>query len=158
MKTLIRNYKHILLCALAAVTLLVALAPASAHAQEDDDSANSSCGDARFLGLPAWYNGLAEPRDGGCEIRSPSDPRFGDEGLKNFIWIIVFNIVEMILRLAGYAAVAFIIYGGYKYMTSAGSADGVAAAKKTITNAVVGLVLSIAAVAIVNTISRGLGL
>ena len=55
-------------------------------------------------------------------------------------------------------AVAFIIYGGYKYMISAGSPDGMTGAKKTIMNAVIGLVLSIAAVAIVRSISIGIGL
>ena len=106
---------------------------------------------ATLLGFPAWYNGIARGAD--CEIVSPTEVG----GIANFIWIIVLNVVEMILRAAGYAAVAFIIYGGYKYMISAGSPDGIAGAKKTIMNAIIGLVISIAAVAIVNTVSGGLG-
>jgi hypothetical protein len=59
----------------------------------------------------------------------------------------------MILQLVGYIAVGFIIFGGYKYMISAGSPDGMVKARKTITNAIIGLVISIFSVAIVKIIS-----
>jgi hypothetical protein len=108
--------------------------------------AASGC-DGRLLTLPAWYNGLASGPN--CELGKPSD--FG--GIGNYIWLIALNVVEIILQLVGYIAVGFIIFGGYKYMISAGSADGMVKARKTITNAVVGLLLSIFSVAIVNLIS-----
>jgi hypothetical protein len=98
-----------------------------------------------FLTFPAWYDGLV---DGSCNIESPAN-----KGLSLFIRTVALNIVEMILQLVGYISVGFIIYGGYKYMISAGASDGIAKAKKTITNAIVGLLLSIFAVAIVNLIS-----
>jgi hypothetical protein len=158
MKISVVGIKYFLVCILSVGVLSAALAPTVAHAADGD----ASCEDASFLGFPAWYNGLAEQKGGSCEILSPNElgKKAGkeDEGLSIFIWTIVFNVVEMILRAAGYAAVAFIIYGGYRYMTSAGSADGMASAKRTITNAVIGLVISIAAVAIVRTVSGGLGL
>ena len=62
----------------------------------------------------------------------------------------------MILQIVAYIAVAFIIVGGFKYITSAGSPDGMVKARKTITNAVVGLLISIFSVAIVNVISGAL--
>lgn len=148
MKINIGRAKHLLACVLTLSVLSIALTPNAAYAADGD-----SC-DSSFLGFPAWYNGLAEKKGDSCEIKSPNEVG----SVNAFIWTIVFNIVEMLLRAAGYAAVAFIIYGGYKYMTSAGSADGMASAKRTITNAIIGLVLSIAAVAIVNTVSKGLGL
>ena len=62
-------------------------------------------------------------------------------------------MIEFLLQLVAYLAAGFIIFGGYKYLVSAGSADGMSKAKTTITNAVIGLVLSLMAVAIVNVIS-----
>ena len=150
--------KRALACLLLAVSFSVATQPVVSaqngftEPSEDAGQDNIDC-EQSFLTLPPWYKGLAT--GSGCsDIKSPNDVG----GIGNFIWIIALNIVEIMLRLAGYASVAFIIYGGYKYMISAGSADGVAGAKKTILNAVVGLVISIAAVAIVRTVSIGLGL
>lgn len=148
-----------LLISAAALAACIALAPAATYAEPaDTPTTTNTCGDATFLGFPAWYNGLVEPGTDhkgkpSCEIKSPSD--LGEDGLNKFIWVIVSNIVVMILRAAGYASVAFIIYGGYKYMISAGSPDGMVAARKTIMNAVIGLIISLAAVAIVNTIANG---
>lgn len=147
--THMNKWKYLLTIALSIGALSLALLPPVAHAQTPPPT---SC-DSSFLGFPAWYNGLT---GSDCDIKSPSDPTIG--GVDKFIWIIVFNIVKMLLLAAGYAAAIFIIYGGYKYMISTGSADGVAGAKKTIMNAVIGLVLSIAAIAIVNTISKTFGL
>lgn len=103
-----------------------------------------------FLGFPAWYHGLIGEN---CEIAPPNDVG----GIGNFTWIIVLNIVEIILRMAGWGSVAFIIYGGFKYLSAAGSPDGMVAARKTIMNAVIGLVLSVLAVAIVRTVTNELG-
>lgn len=101
-----------------------------------------------LLTFPAWYTGLI---DGNCNILSPSSPEVG--GIGNFIWKIVLNVIDLILQLVAYIAVGFIIFGGYKYMISAGSPDGMVKARKTITNAVVGLLLSIFSVAIVKVIA-----
>lgn len=99
----------------------------------------------RLLSFPTWYNGVV---DGDCEVKIAS----GNDGVQKFVLTVGLNIVEMILQLVGYIAVGFIIYGGYKYMISAGSSDGMTKARKTITNAVVGLLISIFSVAIVNLI------
>ncbi len=128
------------------VVALAALAPSTVNAQASEDTCSAS-----LLGFPAWYRGLAIGGD--CEIVAPD----AVDGIGPFIWIIVLNIVELVLRLVGFAAVGYIIFGGYKYMMSTGSADGIAGAKKTILNASVGLIISIAAVAIVRTISIELG-
>jgi len=105
----------------------------------------------RLLTLPAWYKGVLDPST--CQVKSPGSDT---ASLNKFIWTIVLNIIEMILQLVAYITVAFIIVGGYKYMTSAGSADGMVKARKTITNAVVGLILSILSVVIVNVIAGAL--
>ncbi|HET8884020.1 MAG TPA: pilin [Candidatus Saccharimonadales bacterium] len=108
-------------------------------------TASAACSD-RLLTFPAWFKGLTTAN---CEIKSPSQVG----GLSNFIWTIALNIIEFILQLVGYIAVGFIIYGGFKYMTSAGSPDGMVKARKIIMNAVIGLLISIFSVAMVNVIS-----
>lgn len=127
--------------------LFVATAGGAAVTVAAPQTTFAACSD-RLLTLPAWYKGVIDPNT--CEVVSPG----GDSvSLNKFIWTIVLNIIEMILQLVGYITVAFIIVGGYKYMTSAGSSDGMVKARKTITNAVIGLLLSIFSVVIVNVIA-----
>ncbi|HSW77248.1 MAG TPA: pilin [Candidatus Chromulinivoraceae bacterium] len=109
------------------------------------DSGTSTCSDT-LLTFPAWFKGLT---DGSCNIKSPTDAG----GLSTFIWTIVLNIIEMCLQLVGYIAAGFIIRGGFKYMTSVGEPAEVAKAKKMMTDAIIGLILSIFSVAIVNLVS-----
>lgn len=124
---------------------LLATTPASAAQFESGDKCSSN-----FLGLPTWYRGLE--RDG-CNIAMPSTGRDG-QNLQSFIFIIILNVIDIALRIIGYAAVGFVIYGGFKYLTSAGSADRIAAGKKIIQNALIGLVISFFSVAIVNLIAN----
>jgi hypothetical protein len=119
------------------VTLTMATAP----------TANAACND-RLLTFPAWFRGLTTAN---CDIESPSV-----KGPSRFIWKIVLNVVELMLQLVGYISVGFIIAGGFKYITSSGSSDGMAKAKRTITNAIIGLVISIFSVAIVNVVVNAL--
>lgn len=151
-----KNLRYIAFCLLSIGVLATATTPVYAEEEADPGQVTSSgsCSDdTRFLLFPAWYNGLLDTTDPDCGIASPS----GDDGLSKFIWTVALNIVEMLLVAAGYLATGYIIYGGYKYMISAGSPDGMVAARKTIMNACIGLVISIAAVAIVNTVSGELG-
>jgi hypothetical protein len=104
-----------------------------------------------LLTFPAWYKGLlVDAAHGNCDVINPNDVT---GGLSVFIWKIVLNVIQMALNLVGYLAVGFIIFGGYKYILSTGSADGMVKARKTIFNAVIGLVLSIFSIAIVNVVA-----
>ncbi len=114
-------------------------------------SAAAVCDD-RLLTFPTWYRGVSEVKNGTCEIKNPNDVG----GLPNFIWKIVLNGVEVMLQLVGYIAVGYIIAGGFKYITSTGTADDIVKARKTILNAIVGLVISIFSVAIVNVVAGAL--
>lgn len=109
--------------------------------------------DAHFLTIPAWYNGVSTEVKGNCVIAAPQS---GETGLRTFIWKIVLNVIEIMLHLIGYITIGFIMFGGFKYMLSAGSADGMSKAKTTIMNAVIGLVLSIMSIAIVNVVAGAL--
>ena len=113
-------------------------------------AASSSCSSS-FLTFPAWYKGLLRSD---CTMKSPSQLG-GDEETKlsRYIWRIVLNVLEIALQVVGYAAVAYLIYGGYKYLVSTGSPDKITAARKTIQNALIGLILSFMSVAIVATIA-----
>ncbi|OYX40936.1 hypothetical protein B7Y94_05895 [Candidatus Saccharibacteria bacterium 32-49-12] len=59
-------------------------------------------------------------------------------------------IVNTLLFIIGIISVVMIIIGGIKFTTSAGNPAGVTSAKNTILYAIVGLVVSVAAYAIVN--------
>jgi hypothetical protein len=61
----------------------------------------------------------------------------------------IVNIIQWVLGILSLLAVVFIIYGGFKWLTSGGDENRIESAKKTITAAVAGLVVVILAWAIV---------
>lgn len=109
--------------------------------------AATPCNDT-LLTLPAWFKGLT---DADCNIKSP-DP--GPDGLQVFVWTIALNILDAVLQIIGYISIGFIIRGGFKYITSSGSPEGISSARKIILNAVIGLIISLFSIAIVNIIAR----
>jgi heme A synthase len=118
-------------------------------------SAASDCTNARFLTMPAWYRGVVST-DGECNISVDQVGGPEDKRLQKFILIIAFNIVEIMLHITAYVAAAFVIVGGFKYLTSAGSPDGNVKGRKTIINALAGLVISIMSIGIVNLVTSRL--
>jgi len=132
------------------VTALVMLSSfsltAAAMSPISQASAAGGCADT-FMTFPAWYKGL---QDGDCNFQPKQSD--GTTDLKATIIIIVLNVANIILQLVGYAAAVMLIIGGFKYMTAQGESDKMAGAKKTITNSIIGLIISIMAVAIVNLV------
>lgn len=127
----------------ASVTSLatpVVISPATAYA---------GCGDG-FFGLPPWYRNLTE---GDCEITKPADD---PNGLARFIGTILLNLLEGAFIIAGYVALFFILKGGFLYIVSTGASDKMASAKKTLMNAIIGLVICILAAMVVNALSAAL--
>ncbi len=115
-----------------------------------------TCTNAKsFLGFPVWYRGL-NVSQADCSLVSPdalnTDTNGGNNGLSNFIWRVVLNIMDIVLRAVGYVAVGFILYGGFTMIVSNGSPDATARGRKTILNAVIGLVISIGSVGVVNLV------
>jgi hypothetical protein len=127
------------------------LTPASASAAQF--TAGDKCS-SNFLLFPTWYRGLERKGDT-CEIEMSKNSE-GKPDFQSFIFIIVLNVIDIALRIVGYAAVGFIIYGGFKYLTSAGSADRITSGRKIIQNALIGLVISFFSVAIVNLIAANI--
>ena len=112
--------------------------------------AGTPCDNASWLGIPAWYNGLECDGD---SIVSPDDT--GNSDLKNtkkFVWTIVANVGSMILGVAAYVAIGMITYGGIRYMLGGNDPGKVAKAKKTITNAIIGLIICAVARTIITAI------
>ncbi len=102
--------------------------------------------EARILGIPPWYRGLTEGAD--CTIKDPS--KVG--GIGKFIWLIVLNGIEMAVVAAAYIAVFFIMYGGFLFMTGGSMPGQVEKGRKTLTNAIVGLIITMAALALTNLV------
>jgi len=65
------------------------------------------------------------------------------------------NGVNILLYLVGVLAIIMIIYGGVRYVTSAGNSNQVSSAKNVILYALVGLVVAVLAYAIVNFVIVG---
>lgn len=136
--------KKIYLTIMMSLTVLVSTLTVGASV------ANAACTDT-ILGIPAWYRGMQEPEPS-CAFRPPAQAN-GQADARVMILRIGANVLQAALVIVGYVAVFFIIKGGFTYITSAGSSDGMSAAKKTITNAVVGLVIALLAASIVNAIA-----
>ena len=60
------------------------------------------------------------------------------------------DILQYVIGLAGLVAVGFILYGGFKYMSSRDDPRAVAGARTTLINATVGLILSVMAFPLTN--------
>lgn len=128
------------------------LMPPTVHAAGTPPGATNKCGSGITF-FPSWYDGICDPTTGG--VQSPNKMKGGDTAgkLSRWITVIALNIVTMLLFAVGYVSLGFTIYGGFKYMISGDTASGTTAARKTITNAVIGLVISIMAVAIVKLVT-----
>lgn len=97
--------------------------------------------------LPPWYKGLECNAEGSVQLNSGQP-----DALRNSIIQIVMNVVEALFYIVGYVSLGLIIWGGFKYMLFGDNPSGMEAAKKTIQNAIIGLIISIFAVVIVNVI------
>jgi len=108
----------------------------------------------RFLGIPPWYRGLtnnkpnSKPAD--CAIKSPT--KENGVTLEQFIWTIVLNVIEMAVVATAYIAAFFILYGGFQFIAGGSNPGSIEKARKTILNAVIGLIISMGSIAIINLI------
>lgn len=70
---------------------------------------------------------------------------------------LIIKIVDYVIPITGLISVAFLVYGGIQYMTAGGADDKIKSAVKTITGAIIGLIIVFAAVAIRNTVFSAIG-
>lgn len=90
----------------------------------------------------------------GEEVKSPAECTQPKE--KREVGGVVADIVNVVLSMLGIIAVIVIIIGGFMYATSSGDASKVTRAKNVIMYAVIGLVVSLLAWAIVNFVVMNL--
>lgn len=70
---------------------------------------------------------------------------------------VLFDVVNALLLFAGAVAVLFLIIGGFRYVVSAGNAEQVEGAKKTIVYALLGLIVIFIAYVLVQLVQNYLG-
>ena len=93
------------------------------------ESSYADIGDCReFLGIDSWD----------CHIK---DNPSSQEDLEHNVKTIAENVSNAIASIAAYLIVGYVIYGGFLYITSSGDPGKTATAKKTLTNAFIGLAI-----------------
>ena len=136
----IRNIVFSVMMTIMSVFSVATLIPISSV----DAAGPTSC--PMLLIFKPWYCNL---EFSGTDIKQPTS-----DNMPKFIWTIVGNMVDNVFRATGLLATGFLIWGGYQYMLGQGEPGKLAGAKKTITNAIIGLVISILASSIVNVFMR----
>lgn len=96
----------------------------------------------------ALANTKTQVQDGVKEVGGPnSGDTSGDQ-----VTVVIKNVIGIISFLVGLVAVLMIVIAGFRFVTSNGDAGTVSSAKNTIIYAVIGLIITIMAYAIVNFI------
>ena len=108
-----------------------------------------------FLGLPKWWAYLS-----GQQVPSnPSDPKssvfYCAPQITHLsdVWLIVAAIIEAMLRIAALVAIGYVLWGGIEYVRSQAEPGKTEEARKTIINALVGLVIAIGAATMVTYVA-----
>lgn len=119
-----------------------------------------TCSTKGFLGIPPWYKYLvgsglmaSNKVTGACELVGSLKPTDWPQ----IIFLIGLAVLDMILRLAGIVAVAFIIWGGIQYVISQGDPGKTKDAQTTIINALVGLAVALVSSAVISFLGNRLG-
>lgn len=145
----------VLLSATLLAFVTVNIIPQRAYAAVD-----TACKKNSILGLPTWYEYLNVAKDStgsGCSVVGPP----GNSSNPNVDWSIAIGyialaILEILLRLASLIAVGYVIYGGFRFITSQGEPENAKAARETVQNAVIGLVIAVIAATVVNFVASRL--
>jgi hypothetical protein len=120
-----------------------------------------ACNVRYFFGIPSWDKYLIasgkikDIGSGICEANFSLTT--GNKLDFSVILLVGLGVIEILLRIAGIVAVAFIIYGGIQYVTSQGEPDRSRKAQETIVNALIGLLIALVSVALVAFIGNRVG-
>lgn len=101
------------------------------------------CGNS-FFGFPYWYKYLESASSKTC---SPTLTSIND------IWLILLAVIEILLRIAIIAAIAYVMIGGFKFITSRAEPEKTANAKNTVIDALTGLIIAVVATAVVTFVA-----
>lgn len=89
----------------------------------------------------------------GSVVNNPIAPVDGNTSLVGFLS----NIVNVILIIVSIVAVLYLIWGGIQYITAGGDADRASKGRVTITNAIIGIIIILAAFLIYNATANATG-
>jgi hypothetical protein len=106
---------------------------------------------SNFFGFPHWWKYISKGSGDALGNCTPSVTFPGG------LLPIGMAIIDILLYFAGIAAVVSIIYGGFGYMTAAGSTDKITSARKRIVNSLIGLVIVLIATGVVSFIGNSIG-
>jgi hypothetical protein len=102
-----------------------------------------------FFSIPVWYEYL--PMNPDCTINT--DTSNGGVNAGTLTVLILMGVFDILMFGAGFLAVIMIIYGSFRFLTSTGDSNKIAAARTTIFNAIVGLVIAVFASQLVGFIA-----
>lgn len=102
---------------------------------------------------------VLQPVDTHAQIRKGVDDATPDEEQRNLFDTggLFQTVVNILLFLIGAVAVVMLIYGGFRYVTSAGDSSAVTSAKNTILYAIIGIVVALLSYAILDFVLTQLG-
>ncbi|HVS78848.1 MAG TPA: hypothetical protein VHD84_00985 [Candidatus Saccharimonadales bacterium] len=108
-----------------------------------------------FFFIPPWWEYLSGRIDtlGEC---SPTFSNAAGNFQLNSIWLVGLAVLDMLLRIAGFAAVVSIIIAGFQHQFTMGNADKAAAARRRLYNSLIGLAIALIATAVVTFIGNQL--
>ncbi|MDB5183208.1 MAG: hypothetical protein JWO47_992 [Candidatus Saccharibacteria bacterium] len=148
------------------ISFFMLLVGASSLPMHASAAVDPLCDKSSFLlGLPTWYEYLEVGKEFApdgitvvdkCAVIGPAKEGSTDLDLAKVIPLVGLAVLEIMLRIGGLAGFFFVIYGGFRYITSQGEPDKTKQSRQTITNALIGMVISIIAAAAVSFIANTL--
>jgi hypothetical protein len=104
-----------------------------------------------FFGLPTWYKYLEGQvvTDSALNITS-CVPQVNSI---DSVLLIGAAIIELLLRVAIFVSIGFVLVAGVRFMTSEGKPDKIKSSIGTLVNALIGLVVAVAAATIVSYVA-----
>lgn len=140
--------RRTLLAILAAGLMVLPATPVAAQALGSSATKATQqfavCGNGanNFFGIQPWYACLPKGNDGSPQIRQLSD-----------LFLIIFPVVEALVKIAVYVAIAYIFVMLFKLMLARGDTGKITQAGHGIRDAIIGLIIALVAVSIVNFIA-----
>jgi hypothetical protein len=110
-----------------------------------------------FLVMP--FLAYAQTTVGNGLTNSGMTSLFGSTGLNSSQSLsdLIVNVIRIMLLFAGAIAVFFVIVGGYQYIASGGNEETAEKGRKTLINAIIGIIVIVLAYAIINVIVNLVG-
>jgi hypothetical protein len=100
------------------------------------------CKESTFFGIGSWHKYLEKTTIVTKNGEQLCEVNFGKLGIGSF-WLVIAGLIDILLRIGALVAVGYFIYGAFRMVTSQGSPDAIKAARGTMTNALIGLVITV---------------